>query len=113
LIETASMRAGNFTGSFFCCEPLAKSSFGSIRKDQSRLWRDWPSCQLSQFNGGGYIILFPQLETDALPMRVPAQLPAAFEHQVGMIVSLTQMGKDYAAQPVMMYGFEQTAGFFV
>jgi len=107
------MRAGIFTGSFICCEPLAKSSFRSIRQDPPRLRRASTSHQLSQFNGGGYIILFPQFETDALPMRGPTELPAAFEHQVGVIVSLTQVGKDYAAQPIMMHGFEQIAGFFV
>jgi hypothetical protein len=69
--------------------------------------------QLCQFNGGGYIILFPQFETDAFPTRRPAELLRAFEHKVGVIVSFTQVGKDYAAEPVMMHGFEHAAGFFV
>jgi len=74
---------------------------------------DSTSRQLLQFNGGGYIVLFAQFETHAFPMRGPAEPPTAFEHQVGMIVSLTKVGKDYAAQPFMMHGFKQIAGFFV
>jgi hypothetical protein len=107
------MRAGIFTGSFIFCEPLAKSAFRSVRQDQSRRGPDSTSHRLCQFNGGGYIMLFPQFETDAFPMRGPAEFLTAFEHQVGVIVSFTQVGKDYASQPFMMHGFEHIAGFFV
>ena len=46
-------------------------------------------------------------------MRGLAEFAAAFEHQVGVVVGLTQVGKDYAAQPFMMHGFEQIACVFV
>ena len=89
MVEAASMRAGIFTGSFIFCEPLTKSAFRSIRQDQLRLGPDSTSHRLCQFNGGCYIMLFPQFETDVFPMRGPAELLTAFEHEVGVIVSFT------------------------
>jgi hypothetical protein len=69
--------------------------------------------RLSQFNGGGYIILFSQFETDAFPLRGPAELAAAFQHKVRVIISLTEVSEDYAAQLFMVHDFEQIAGVLV
>ncbi len=71
------------------------------------------SVQLFQFNGGGGGILFSQFKTDAFPLRGVAELAAAFKHQVGVVVSLTQVRKDYAAQPFVMHGLQQIACVFV